>query len=262
MPVETAIERARPRVRAEQEAVDARLAAYESFVGRVLDLQPERTPPSGGGVTTAGATHLSTDPSGTDHCRAVRTAFAETVRPHSVADVADSESLLETIDEEFTGAVTVALAPTTEASFTPELKQMVLGEARSRRSETAALRTALVREDTSLDQAATTVDDIVEWVVDANETPLTDLGFDALERRHETLAGHRDRCEALARERQAFLQRTTNDGIEASVRHRDLVPYLYQDFQVDYPVLTTVAKLDGTCQSCQRTVRDHLTRRV
>nr|WP_152420939.1 hypothetical protein [Halorubrum coriense] len=34
----------------------------------------------------------------------------------------------------------MALAPTTDASFTPELKQMVVAEARFRRAEAAALR--------------------------------------------------------------------------------------------------------------------------
>jgi hypothetical protein len=33
-------------------------------------------------------------------------------------------------------------------------------------------------------------------------------------------------------------------------------------FEVDHPVLATVARLDNTCKDCQRTVRDHLIRRV
>jgi hypothetical protein len=48
--------------------------------------------------------------------------------------------VLDTIREEFTDAIAVALAPTTEASFTAELKQMVLAEAWSRRAEATALQ--------------------------------------------------------------------------------------------------------------------------
>jgi hypothetical protein len=263
MTVDTYIEQARTRVRAEQEAIGEKLNAYERFIRQVQELQPDQTPSSMAGLTTAGgATHLSADASNTDGCRTVRTAFAETIRPHSVADIDESESLLETIREEFTDAIAVALAPTTEASFTPELKQLVLAEAQSRQSEATALRKALGREDEHLDDAAETVDDIIEWVVDANETPLTDLGFDALQQRHETLASHRDRCEEVARDRQEFLQKTTNNGLDAGVRHRSLIPYLYQDFPVDHPVLATVARLNETCQECQRAVRDHLVRRV
>lgn len=259
---DTDVDRARTRVRAEREAIDAKLDAYESFVGRVTQLQPDRTPSSAAGVPVAGGTHRSADASGGDRCRTVRTAFAETVRPHSVADVDGTEPLLETIREEFTDAVAAALAPTTETSFTPELKQLVLAEARSRRSEMSALRAALDEERAQLDEAADAVDDVVAWLVDADETPLTDLGFDALARRHEALAGHRDRCADLVRERQAFLRGQTSGGSEASVRHRRLVPYLYQELSVDHPLLATVARLDATCRACQRTVRAHIVRRA
>ena len=263
MALDTYIEQARTRARSEQEAIDEKLRSYETFIRRGQELQPNQTPSSMARLTTAGgATYLSADASNSDGCRTVRTIFAETIRPHSVADVDGTESLLETIREEFTDEIAVALASTTAASFTPELKQMVLAEARSRRSEATALQNALEREDEHLTDADETVDDIIDWIVDANESPLTDLGFDALQQRHETLASHRDRCEEVARDRQMFLQKTTNNGIDAGVRHRSLIQYLYQDFPVDHPVLATVAALDDTCRECQRTVRNHLVRRA
>jgi len=263
MAVDTYIEQSRTRAQSEQEAINEKLRSYETFIRRVQELQPEQTPSSMASITTAGgATHLSADASNTDSCRTVRTVFAETIRPQSVADIDKTESLLETIREEFTDAIAVALAPTTEASFTPELKQMVLTEAQSRQAEATALQKALEREEAHLDDVGTAVDDIIDWIVDANETPLTDLSFDVLQQRHETLTDHRDRCENVARDRQGFLEETTNNGLDAGVRHRSLIPYLYQDFPVDHPVLATVATLDETCQECQRTVRDHLVRRV
>jgi hypothetical protein len=263
MAVDTYIEQARTRARSEQEAVAEMQDAYETFINRVQQLQPEQTPSSMAGLTTAGGvTHRSADASSADGCRPVRRAFAETIRPHSVADLDETESLLETIREEFTDAIAVALAPTTEASFTPDLKRIVLAEAQSRRAEATALRNALEREEAHLEEAGAAVDDIIVWIVDANETPLTDIGFDALQQRHDTLASHRDRCEEVARDRQEFLQKTTNNGVDAGVRHRSLMPYLYQDFPGDHPVLATVARLIKTCQECQRVVRDHLVRRV
>lgn len=239
------------------------LEAYETFIRRVKELHSDRKPSSTAGITAAGgATHLSADASGTDRCRTVRTAFVEIIRPHSVADVDDPESLLETICEEFTDTIAVALAPTTEVSFTPDLKRMVLAEARSRQSEATALQKVLEREEVHLGDSDNTVDEIIAWIVDANETPLTDLSFDALQQRHETLASHRTYCEEVARDRQEFLQKTTNNGLDAGVRHQNLIPYLYQNFPADHPVLTTVATLDETCQERQRVVRDHLVRRV
>ncbi|UIP01365.1 hypothetical protein Hbl1158_15765 (plasmid) [Halobaculum sp. CBA1158] len=262
MTIDTHIEHAQARVRTEQEAADARLDAYETFIRRVRGLETERTSASAGSAAVVGTTHLTADTVSTDRCRTVRNAFAETIPPHSVADTDGSEPLLETIREEFTDTIAVALAPTTDASLTPDLKRMVVAEARSRRSETAALQTALGRETEQLADAAATVDDIVAWIVEANETPLTDRGFDALKQRHETLASHRDRCEDVARERQAFLRGTTNDGFDAGIRHRRLVPYLYQELPVDHPVLATVTTLDETCRSCQSAVRDQLVRRA
>lgn len=168
MAVDTYLDHARTCVHAEQEAIGAKLDAYKTFMRRVRDLETEQTPSSTAGITTAGgATHLFADGSGTDRCRTVRSAFDETIQPHSVADIGGAESLLETIREEFTDAIAVALAPTTEPSFTPELKQMVIAEARSRRLEAATLRKALGGEETQLDDAAATVDEINAWVVDA-----------------------------------------------------------------------------------------------
>lgn len=261
MPVPTHIDQARTRVRVERDAVTEKIDAFDSFIDRVAALSPDPTPSSAGMVATTGA-RLQADPVTDDHCRTVRTAFAETVRPHSVADVDGSESLLETMREELTDTIALALTPATETSFTPELKQMVISKTRARRAEATALHEALGREDVHLADAGATVDDITAWVVEADETPLTTLDFDALKRRHETLASHCDRCETLVHRRQQFLGETTNNGIDAGVRHERLIPYLYQDFPVNYPVLATVAKLDAICGECQRTVRDHMVRRA
>ena len=262
MSVNTYIHQARTRAKAEQEAVEQRREAYETFLDRVADVQSDAVPSPSSGMTATTGAHLAVDSSPDDRCRAVRTVFAETVRSHSVDDIANSESLLETIREEFTDTIAVALAPTTEASFTPNLKQTVITEAQSRHSETTALRKALERERQQLEHAEDAVDDIAAWIADADETPLLDLGFDTLTHRHGRLTTHRTRCEELVRQRQDFLRSVTNNSIEAGVRHRSLMPYLYEDFPVDHPVLATVARLDNTCKECQRAVRDHLTRRV
>jgi len=113
-----------------------------------------------------------------------------------------------------------------------------------------------------LEAAGETVEEITGWIVDTDETPLTDLGFQGLRRRHEALARHRDRCEELATQRQEFLERTTSRSAEAGIRHRSLVPHLDQEFPMDHPLLVTVARLDDACAECQRAVRRHLVRRV
>jgi hypothetical protein len=263
MPVNTYARQARPRVHAEREAVDAKIDAIDAFADRVADLPAEPVPASSPGVTATTGT-LDGDRSTDDRCRAVRQAFVETIRPHSVDDAADAdaEPLLETVRAELTDSIAVALAPTTDASFSPALKRAIASAATARRVELTTLDRALDREETMLDDAESTVETVTDWLVDADETPLTDLGFEALRSRHVTLATHRDRCADLADRRQSFLRRTTDRGAQARIPHRSLVSSLYDDFPVDHPVLATVARLDSVCAACQRTVRDHLVRRA
>jgi hypothetical protein len=261
MTVTTHVERAQSRVRAEREAVEEKREAFETFAERVATLSTAPAPAATAGMTATAGPRLHGESNASDRCRTVRTAFAETVRPHSVADTDDTEPLLSTIRTELTDAIAVALAPTTETSFSAELQHAILTEMRLRRAEAEALECALARERSQLADAASTVERITDWLVDADETPLTDLGFDALRGRHETLAAHRDRCRRLAEQRQAFLRKTTNRDTNAEISHRQLVPYLYEDFPVDHPLLSTVARLDAVCAECQRPVRAHLVRR-
>ena len=256
------IDLARTRVQVEQEAVDAKLEAFDTFVDRVADVSTEPTPSISPGITATAGAQSHANASTDEQCRAVRTAFEETIRPHSVADIDGSEPLLATIRSEFTDSIAVALAPTTETPFSADLKRMLISEANARRTEIDVFRRALTREETHLETAADRLADIVTWITDADDTPLPDLGFEALKQRHETLADHRDRCETLAQQRQAFLQQTTNEHVEAGIEHRELVQYLYGDSPVAHPLLTTIVRLDAVCKTCQRAVRQHLVRRA
>jgi hypothetical protein len=262
MTVTTHIESAQARVRAERGAVERKRAAVETFAERVADLSTDPTPSVSTGVTATAGPRRHGESGGVDPCRAVRTAFAETVRPHSLDDTDDSEPLLSTIRAELTDGIAVALAPTTDVSFSTELKEAIIAETHVRRVEAETLVAALDRERSALDDAASTVEDVTEWLANADETPLSDLGFDALRVRHETLAAHRDRCRDLAERRQTFLGESTASNSRAGISHRTLVPYLYEDFPVDHPMLSTVARLDAVCRDCQRAVRDHLVRRA
>ena len=264
MSVETYVDGARTRVDAEREALDAKRAAFERFGRRVRSLSADPSPARSTAVATVSGPAQRGTATGDARRRDVRQAFDETVRLHSLEDVDDGESepLLETVGSELSEPIALALAPTTDASFTPKLKRSILGETAARRSEIDALDAALDREADHLSDAAAAVDDITGWIAADDETPLRALGFDALAERHETLGDLRTRCGELARRRQAFLDETTNNGAEAGVSHRQLPPYLYRDFPVDHPVLATAASLDETCRACRRAVRGHLVRRA
>ena len=263
----TYIDAASDLVDAERTAAEAKRDGMESFVEWVADLSAESSPAGGPGVAGAGGLAQRTESSAVGGCEPIRTAFAETVHPHAVAgeDVGatpESEPLTAAIRREFTESIAVALAPASTVPFSPGLKRGVLTEARRRRSELDVLCRALDRESESLEAAADTVMSVASWIAAADETPLSELGFDALRRRHEVLAAHRDRCDEAAAGRQSVLGSTTAIGADAGLRHRDLVGSVYDGLSVGHPVLTTLVRLDDACQECQQAVRAHLVRRA
>ncbi|MFC4249432.1 hypothetical protein ACFOZ7_21285 [Natribaculum luteum] len=263
MTVTTTVDRALERVRTERDAVQDKRAALERFVARVEDVSVDPTPPPTRASTTAGGGTLAARSSPTDGGRhEVRTAFAETVRSHSVDDLDDDESLLETIASELSDSIATALGSTPDGAFTPDLKRAVLSSTRDRVDETQVVAAALDREATHLADVRDEIATITDWLVDADDTPLSECEFDELATRHDRLAAHRERCDRLVRDRQAHLAETTNQTAKGAVAHRTLVTYLYDDFPVDYPVLATVVRLDAVCADCQRAVRDHLVRRA
>lgn len=255
---QTHLAQARELARAEREAAARRHEAYDEFLGRVASVPPADAP----ATETPAAAGTAVGRVGDDRRREVRTAFAETVRPHGAEDVADGESTLETIRAELGESVALALAPTTAARLTPKLRRGIRSAAEGRRAESDALRRALDRELDRLDDAAAIVGRLTDWLASADETPLSELGFDALADRHERLATGRERCDRLVERRQASLRTVTGSGVDAGVRHRSVAAHVYADLPTDHPVLTTATRLDAVCARSQRVVRDHLTRRA
>ena len=258
----TRIHDALTRVQTEQDSVDAKRDAIDRFINRVGDCSPVPNPAPATGATAAVGPVSQRSQGTTDQCGVVRQAFVETIQPHSLDDVDHQESLHETIRAELSQSIAVALAPTTKATFSPELKQIVLTKSYVRRAAAENLRRALGREASELADARDIVDDITEWIATADETPLTQLSFEELRARHETLARYRSQCVEIEGRRQEFLDGATSHGETVGVSHSKLVEYAYQDFPVDRPVLATITRLDETCGECQRIVRQHIVRRV
>jgi hypothetical protein len=176
--IETRIDDARERVRAEQDASAAKRDAIERFIDHVEGVSPDSTTAAQAtasrGITTA--TQLRTGGSRTTGCAAVREAFAETIRAHSVADIETPEPLLETIKAELTESVAVALAPTTNTPLSPGLKRAIISESESRQTEIELMCRTLDRESMILAEAAETVEGITDWIAEADQTPLWGWG--------------------------------------------------------------------------------------
>ena len=265
MTIETHIDSALTSVEREQTHFDAERKAYERFQSEIASLSPQpATAPStslspDGGTLSTG---MPRNGAVTTHADRARELFIETVRPHSVSDVDTEEPLIETIREELGDSLAFVLAPGTDADLTPQVQSAICSKAQQRLRELTTMSSALDREAESLQAAARDCQTVTEWVETHNQTSLLEFGFPELQRRHERLSAHRERCGERLRARQEAIHSTTSRGAKTGLEHRSVVTFLYQEFPVSYPVLSTVTRLDALLANCQRTVRDHLTRRV
>lgn len=242
----THVGRARTRVERERDAVEAKREAYDRFRTRLESVSP-RASTTGTGETLVSATSTRrVDP--------IREAFAETVAS-ACEDCPTTEVLAAELGEGIATALTTDGTP-------PTIRRAIRAETDRRRAELAAMDRALGAEVDSLSGVDAVIEPIREWLIEGNGTPLSSRGFEELRERHACLAGFRADCDSLVLDRQAHLGRTTGADGKAGVRHRDLRGYLYDAFPVDHPALVTVVRLDELCGEAQRTVRDHLVRRV
>lgn len=251
----------------EQAHIEETLAAYDRFLSGLGQLSVETpsvsvtsTTASGGGPQSVSAA-VREEPTGTDGLQQVRSLFADTVYPPSTAEFDEPEPLLVTIREELGEEIALAVSPSTEALLTADLKAAIETAADQSRMELQAMNRGLDREAESLRTARLLHEQIVDWLT-ADHQPLTELGFEGLSQRHQRLADYKRRCDQLAAGRQSTIRETTNHARSADLSHELLVDYLYGPLSTAYPVLSTVARLTGLCLDCQRTVRDHLVRRV
>lgn len=266
MPIETHIDSAVTRVERERTHIEEERRAYERFRSGVASLSPQPTTTATSGLSADGG-YLS-DPGWAQHDTAttdadrIRELFTETVRPYSVDDLDVEESLLETIRAELGDSIAFVLAPGTDADVTAQVQNAICSKTQQRQHELDAMSSGLNQEAESLQAAAHDCQSITEWVEDHRRSSLPKLGFSELQRSHEQLSDHRDRCDDRLYSRQETLQTTTNREGQAEFTHHSLVTYLYREFPVSYPVLPTMTRLDALLGDCQRTVRDHLTRGV
>ncbi|SEQ81193.1 DUF7260 family protein [Natrinema salaciae] len=265
----TAVHGALECIDEERTAVTDRGAAFETFARRVRAVPAERPVSTVSGHATAAtpvamaterSTRETTAATAADRCVTVREAFAETVRPHSIADHETDESLVETLAAELTEDVAVALA--TETGWTPALKRAVLESVATRRREVESLQELLRSERHTVEDAIDSIEEITAWLRSTADESLLQCDFDALRRKHERLEGYRSRLETLAAERQAQLTESTNRYGRGGTQRRTVVTSIYADLSVRHPVLSSATRLNEICGGCQRTVRAHLTRRV
>ncbi|GAB3666836.1 DUF7260 family protein [Halopiger thermotolerans] len=248
---------------AEQRATVAdRIDAFETFAARVRELPAGPAATAAGPVAQATPTAMTSRVAGAgptpDPCAVVRQTFLETIVPNTTVEIDGEESVIRALAAEFSRDIAVAL--TTNATWTAELKTAVVEAATTRRLEAKRLQAALETEAERLEALIDDLDPIVAWLRSTASESLQQYGFDELRAKHDRLEGFCDRLTTVLEERQRRLQEPVRDADD--VPYRTLVEAVYASFDSRYPVLATLTRLYRVCRECQRTVRDHLVRRA
>jgi len=248
------VERARAIVEAEREIVAAELDAFETFLARLQEIQPESTArtsitdpvPEGDVSALSGMTIRSAHGGQTDELEAVRTAYRETVMDTPHYDREYGDTLAESLATEASEAL--AEHVTQGGTLRPPVHDALVEAARDARDDRRRFLSTLRRERESLEAAECELNEI--------EQETFSLQKDIPGASSEQLATIDGRLQALER-RDAELARRRQERIHdrpgrylSGVDGTSLVAYLYGETGTRCPVLA-----DAT--ECLETIRHH-----
>lgn len=235
---------ARGACRRERERLDAEVTAFRQFGRRVDAMEPSlpalaRT--DGGRIVDAAA-----PPSEGDDLAAVRDAYRETVMGVDHYEDEYADSLRDSLRQEYSPDVarTVMDGP----GLTPDLQRALVSGAHGAADHRATVRAAVERELEALDDAGSRLESIREGLERLRSKPRIE-GFGSLADRWRRLGALEADCEDVLRGRQDAL----GDDVE-------LRRYVYDDLDVDFPVLADVAAMLESLRAERAEVRWMLAR--
>jgi hypothetical protein len=225
------LDAARQRVREERRRTVDERAALTAFLER---LDSVATDPSDG--FPVGLAVLGQSSSGLS---AVQDAYEATVMsvPHYAEEYGDTYA--ESVTEEF--GLDLAAALTQGSALPSSVRAALVDSARAAREERVRFVEALDEEASSLAYAESVLADLLDELAARRERPIEGAARLELDAAVARLRVLERKCDDLAADRQAFL-REQRRGLSLSLSGPDLPTYLYQDCEVTYPVLATVAE--------------------
>lgn len=260
---------ARAVLRRERERAADERDAFGRFARHVTNLDPSPSP--GGGSRSIG---LDQGPgpgvgtlalSGTggsmpdDRMARARRAYRDTVMsvPHYEEEY--GETLAENVSAEFGESVAIALEGAD--TFTPGLRETLLGSAETARDRRDSLVRAIEQEEATLRSAASTLSEIESEVERLNDGPTLPLSFEQLMDRWGRLYDLERECETVLEERQESIQ--AGYGVPLRLDGPvSLQEYLYDSLPVTHPVLAEATRLLESVRAVQNSTSIALSRRV
>ncbi|WP_181691128.1 hypothetical protein [Natronomonas sp. LN261] len=234
-------------LRRERRRISDELEALEAFADRVRSIPTERYTPRNRqpvGVS-AGVSSTATG------LRRVREAYESTLMsaPHYVEEYDDT--YVESLAEEFSPDIASALTDGTV--FNGRCKRALLSAVETSQSARESLVDAVDRERKSVLEAQSELEALAAECADLDSAEFGEMRFGTLDAYRARLRVIAKNCAALSDRRQdAIFDQRRIQRLPGDVP--DVTVYLYQDLDVDYPVMSLVAELLETVAEHRRRV--------
>jgi small-conductance mechanosensitive channel len=252
------IDQARECLNQERTRTQAEEHAFQQFVSRVDDIEVDDSRSSGwsqhrGSVRSP----IGMDSNGKQPSQ-IEDAYRETVldTDHYATEYDDS-SIYESVAAELTPEIAQSLKHNDR--LTSELRTAVLEVAKQRRNDRTTFLEVLDHEATSVTEAREEIRTIETAISELADPPFEAWNFTALTTARNQLLALENDCDAVAHQRQQFLDE--RGSLRAIHPEESLNDYLYDPLDWTYPVLSAITTCVGRIQRICRWIEQALTQK-
>lgn len=226
------------------------LEALEAFEAEIRSIRTESPAVETGSVVVS----MPSGKVGTK-LQTVREAYESTVMAVSHYTEEYDDTYPESLFEEFGPDVATALLQ--RQTFDEHCKRATIAAASEAQTQRRRLRSALETESESLTSARSRLLSLLEEATTFTDESLMELSFETLDAYRARLSVLEDRCETLAATRQSTLQ-AQRRSLWLSIDDPDFATYAYQSLDVEYPILSAIARTADRIDE----VRTHVERAI
>jgi hypothetical protein len=229
--------------------------AFQRFVSRVDDIEVDGSQfPEWTQRYRQVRSFMGTD-SNTDQLQEIEDAYRETVldTDHYSAEYDDS-SIYESIAAELAPEIAQGLKHSDR--LTSEFQTAVLEAAKQTRNDRTSFLDVLDRESVSVTEACEEIRTIETAVSELADPPFEAWNFTALTTARDQLLELEDDCDAVAHQRQQFLDERA--PLQTLHLEESLNEYLYRQLDWTHPVLSAIATCAGRIQRIRRWIEQAL----
>ena len=248
---------ARTRCRVETQRTRREAVAFDRFANRLQEVDPvipRATAARAGSVLVATGGHTDSN----RRIHEITATFRDTIMSVPHYDEEYGESLAEHMAIEFGEDLTIAVVETRQ--FTPQVKQGLYRAAVAARDRRLELLSVLEAESSALQTFERELTDLTTRVEALTEPLRSDQTYDELCETYRELNECTRACEALLHTRQT--QRTDGHAANLPYAIDDLQEYLYERFEVTYPVLSDGLQLYRRITTARGRLEDELLSRA